>query len=48
MGAKTNTFWLEIRQLKAIANVKMINIHIPHDIVPIVQEQEVFGFISWW
>jgi len=41
-------FWLEIRQLKAIANVKMINIHVPHDIVPIVQEQEVFGFISRW
>jgi hypothetical protein len=27
-GVKTNTFcWREIRQLKAIANVKMINIY---------------------
>jgi hypothetical protein len=41
-------FWLEIRQLKAIANVKMINIYVPHDRVPIVQEQEVFGVISRW
>jgi hypothetical protein len=49
MGVKTNTFfWLEIRQLKVIANVKMINIYVPHDRVPIVQEQEVFGFISRW
>jgi hypothetical protein len=41
-------FLLEIRQLKAIANVKMINIYVPHDRVPIVQEQEIFGFISPW
>jgi hypothetical protein len=41
-------FWLEIRQLKAIANVRTINIYVPHDRVPIVQEKEVFGFISWW
>jgi hypothetical protein len=27
----------EIRQLRAIANVKMINIYVPHDRVPIVQ-----------
>jgi hypothetical protein len=49
MGVKTNGFFLlDIRQLKAIANVKMINIYVPHDRVPIVQEQEVFGFISRW
>jgi hypothetical protein len=40
--------WLEIRQLKAIANVKMINIYVPHDRVPIVQGQKVFGVISRW
>jgi hypothetical protein len=31
-------YWQEIRQLKAIANVKMINIYVPQDRVPIVQE----------
>jgi hypothetical protein len=41
-------FWLEIRQLKATTNIKMINIYVPYDRVPIVQEQEVFEFISWW
>jgi hypothetical protein len=45
-GVKTNTFfWPDIRQSKAIANVKMININIPHDRVPIVQGEEVFGVI---
>jgi hypothetical protein len=33
--------------IKAIANVTMINIYIPHDKVPIVQGQEVFGVINF-
>jgi hypothetical protein len=33
--------------IKAIANVKMINIYIPHDKVSIVQGQEVFGVINF-
>jgi hypothetical protein len=35
-----------MRQLKVIAKVKMININILHDRVPIVQGEEVFGVIS--
>jgi hypothetical protein len=33
--------------IKAIANVKITNIYIPHDKVPIVQGQEVFGVINF-
>jgi Fic family protein len=39
--------WQEIRKLKAIANVNMINIYIPQYKVPIVQGQEVFGVINF-
>jgi hypothetical protein len=39
--------WQEIRKLKAITNINMINIYIPQNKVPIVQGQEVFGVINF-
>ena len=41
-------YWQEISQLKANVNVKMINKYLPHNKLPIVQEQEVYGNNSRW
>jgi hypothetical protein len=48
MGAKTNTFLARDKATKSNSQCKDDQYTCPHDIVPIVQEQEVFGFISWW